>query len=56
MDPEVTLHELRKLANKGRWTKADAERFADLFNGLDHWLTIGGFLPKRWDVPRGKAK
>jgi len=56
MDPNVTLHELRKLANKGKWTAADAERMADLLNALDGWLVIGGFLPTRWDVPRGATK
>jgi hypothetical protein len=61
MDPDACLAELRKLLN-GK--KADAaysadndapafdsdecERAITPFEGLDQWLSRGGFLPKGW--------
>lgn len=28
--------------------QAASERLADLVEALDHWITGGGFLPRRW--------
>lgn len=54
MDPEQALSELRELAKA---TLADdsaddlpekATQLAELFDGLDQWLSRGGFMPKEW--------
>lgn len=49
MDPNAALAEIRSIladrAEDGTW---DAERLAELINGLDDWITGGGFLPADW--------
>lgn len=52
MDPNAALQELREAYNEvqdGTLTIEDAERFVVLFDGLDNWLSEGGFLPSDWD-------
>lgn len=52
MDPNAALAEIRKLTRdvlKGRADEEDIERLAELIEGLDNWLSKGGFLPKNWD-------
>lgn len=48
MDPEIALFELRQLAQDLYWAQPETSRFAEIFQGLDEWLTAGGFLPKDW--------
>lgn len=55
MDPEVALAELREIVksvNDGEvGSHTDAmSRMAELFDGLDGWLTNGGFKPRDWRV------
>lgn len=56
MDPTVTLAQLRKVTKKFHdefdGDKPDTDKLveygnklADLFHGLDHWMTGGGFSP-----------
>lgn len=60
MDPDATLAEIRKhLATYlATGSRAEAERAADLlimaFQGLDEWLSRGGFLPRDWEDPDRK--
>lgn len=54
MDPNKTLETIRKLitklANEDEvWTVEDTEEFSYLVEGLDEWLSRGGFLPKAWE-------
>jgi hypothetical protein len=57
MDPNEALHEIRIrverlldsdanpfLENR----EATGERLAELFQGLDTWIRMGGFLPEDW--------
>jgi len=58
MDPEVALAELREIVkevNDGTVSShTDAmSRMADLFDGLDGWLTNGGFKPLDWRASGG---
>jgi hypothetical protein len=49
MDPDKTLQELRELATSSdRGSEARSERFSELINALDDWLSTGGFLPEAW--------
>jgi hypothetical protein len=56
MDPDVALDELRELAEQLRDLGpeqalddlGDISRMVELFNGLDGWLSKGGFLPAAW--------
>jgi hypothetical protein len=57
MDPDEALSQLRKLVAvtidggtpDGKPTPREAmEEFAELFSGLDNWMSTGGFLPKPW--------
>jgi len=54
MDPEHTLHRLRELVDEslddGNVSPRENE-IVELIWSLDSWLTMGGFLPKRWDHP-----
>lgn len=53
MDPSATLTEIRRLVAEGM-DGSDAELFdrmselLDSFDGLDGWLSRGGFLPEAW--------
>jgi hypothetical protein len=51
MDPNTTVSEMRRIAARfqaGEATPEDAERLAELFEGLDNWLLDGGFPPEDW--------
>ena len=51
MDPEETLAELRRIAatyDEPSIEDRDAYRMAELFRGMDEWLSKGGFLPRAW--------
>jgi hypothetical protein len=47
VDPTACLDELRAAVEAD-----DCEAAAELFRGLDGWLSRGGFLPAQWDRPR----
>ena len=44
MDPNEALRELRDWAHANHGVDDNAE----IFEGLDHWLCAGGFLPDDW--------
>ncbi len=55
MDPNATLQALRDLVQHTQTSDIAhinhedcADRFADLFDGLDQWIMRGGFLPINW--------
>lgn len=53
MDPNETLRRIRELVGAEDDGAVDStldrlDRVADLFVGLDAWLTQGGFLPEAW--------
>ena len=61
MDPDEALSQLRELIKKLSFIeqcndedayladKAEvADKFSDIFEGFDTWLTTGGFLPRDW--------
>jgi len=58
MDPNAALLELRRLtdlmANRGQrpFTSTvmidNVDRMIELFQGLDNWLSSGGFPPEVW--------
>ena len=53
MDPNTALNELRTLLGQAiegdTMDPSDVTRAAELFEGLDNWITRGGFLPSDWD-------
>lgn len=60
MDPNITLAEIRALTLRIRNHKAsaddaemadDAVHLGELVDGLDAWLSNGGFLPMAWRQP-----
>lgn len=59
MDPNTALKQLRFLVARAHAAslRTDisviADEMADVFNGLDNWLSTGGFLPDAWR--RGKV-
>jgi hypothetical protein len=55
MDPNACLEEIRRIANdfvdcgvSQRSARLKGERFAELFEALDEWISNGGFLPHAW--------
>ena len=50
MDPNAALDEIRSIVARadGGLGRSDAERLAELVDGLDGWLSRGGFLPADW--------
>ena len=56
MDPNACLAEIRQLiAESYRLDKTDeslspiaTDRLVELIEGLDQWISRGGFLPKQW--------
>lgn len=51
MDPNAALAEIRELVAKidsPDWHHTDASRLCDLVDGLDQWMSRGGFLPVAW--------
>jgi hypothetical protein len=63
MDPNANLDEqlalAKELLDPASWAfnvEEKAVRLAELVEGLDHWLTGGGFLPTRWaEQQKGKG-
>lgn len=51
MDPNEALSEIRRIlqayASEGE-EFVDCDRFFDLVQGLDEWISKGGFLPEAW--------
>lgn len=58
MDPNTTLARLRELGNTLMNARADdelttvADEMAELFQGLDVWLSTGGVAPTKWTKGR----
>ena len=52
MDPDAALKEMRALVeevlNDDDPSEDSAERMSELFDGLDGWISKGGFLPQDW--------
>lgn len=48
MDPDAALAQIRALLRLTSITRSDAERLVELTEGLDTWLSQGGFLPAAW--------
>lgn len=50
MDPNAALAELRELLREGdvEISPEEISQAIDLFQGLDDWLSGGGFLPRAW--------
>ena len=58
MDPDAALDELLVLIDRMRVPShsnprisapfQEVDRVLELLDGLDSWLTAGGFLPSRW--------
>jgi hypothetical protein len=54
MDPNVALAQIRELVEALQQEPDDslAEALVDLVEGLDDWLSKGGFLPEPWAIGR----
>ena len=55
MDPNRALEDAREACRLHAMRGNDLDAFDDLveaFEALDHWLSIGGFLPKEWEGPK----
>jgi len=54
MDPNATLKEILELVQKldrdEDQFSQDVSQLCALIEGLDNWLSRGGFLPRRWRV------
>jgi hypothetical protein len=55
MDPDAALARIRHLADTNNCEDArDCYLdLAELVQGLDEWITKGGFLPKAWQKQNG---
>lgn len=51
MDPNEALKRLRLMMDWD-WSEDDMDEVKELFNGLDEWISKGGFLPTSWNVER----
>lgn len=51
MDPNEALAEIREICI-GNPASIDGDRLAELIQGLDGWITNGGFLPTDWQGSR----
>lgn len=55
MDINANLAELRTLVSENIdrefVSDHDTARMMELFNGMDEWLSKGGFLPSAWFTP-----
>ncbi len=61
MDPDEALKDIRSLTRRILDAIGDPAQVADWgdelaerVEALDHWLAMGGFMPRRWDDPRRK--
>lgn len=57
MDPDATLAQIRDLIVKYQtsaeeMSTSDAAELVELVDGLDEWMTKGGFLPTDWNALR----
>ena len=56
MDPNEALKRIRKLVEgavgPSAYNEEQLAELAELFDGLDAWLSKGGFLPKDWNENR----
>lgn len=53
MDPTAAVREIREIVTgwencPGRATEREVDRLVDLWQGLDQWMSKGGFLPEQW--------
>lgn len=52
MDPDAALEEVRRIVARadaeGTDIVEDYNRLIDLIDGLDQWISRGGFMPKVW--------
>ena len=50
MDPNAALTEIREITARATAGKSfDADKLAELVDGLDQWLSRGGFRPDAWN-------
>jgi hypothetical protein len=50
MDPNAALTEIRAIvADYSAGKDFDADRLAELVDGLDGWMSKGGYAPKAWE-------
>lgn len=58
MDPDAAVEALRRLSKDLETVEdaghrsAIAEEMATVWDGLDEWITRGGFLPSAWRRPQ----
>lgn len=54
MDPDAALARMRELIAREResFVETDATELSELIDGLDQWLSKGGFLPAAWRKSR----
>jgi hypothetical protein len=51
MDPTGALAEIRAMIADFQQGTVPDHRLVDVLDGLDRWLTRGGFLPDQWTMP-----
>jgi hypothetical protein len=56
MDPNAALAEIRAILTNPSFGMAEAFRLAELVDGLDDWLTHGGFMPTEWAPGEKESK
>jgi hypothetical protein len=60
MDPDAALAQIRELIIKQQTecelSESDAADLVELIDGLDEWLTKGGFLPTEWNALRSPLR
>lgn len=61
MDPDDALTQIRELITKHQtsgeeMSTSDAADLVELIDGLDEWLTKGGFLPTEWNALRSPLR
>ncbi|AYD82072.1 HNH endonuclease [Mycobacterium phage Saguaro] len=60
MDPDAALRELRAIMalikSHRRMTSEQLDHMVELFEGLDAWLSCGGFVPGPWRVGLAAAE
>jgi hypothetical protein len=52
MDPNAALSEIRRIIANPEGPDVDLFRLVELVEGLDQWVSRGGFLPEGWGGPR----
>lgn len=56
MDPNEALKKIRELLKIRRLSREESAELQELVEGLDEWITKGGFLPSSWSVPRSSKE